>query len=236
MKNNKKELAIEKDTIVRRIILTVIFVLMSIAFSFIERKYFTTHTDSYYSNKDSWLMFIGTIVVSLLISCGCLLNIFIFKNRKIHFVLCSICDGGTWFFVIASLINLLAYYPEFYFDPNYIQIFVTSSFSLLGFGLTICAVMTPFFINAMNKSSDEKRIDTILSQLMPFVFVFMAGLVFTSSCLLNLHIKETSFYKMIIYKALFYSITQILFIVIHIISLTVNYVWYGKKNNKNQDN
>ena len=215
----------KRENLVRHIIYALCFLGLSIGFAFIEKYYFLDLPGSYYQKKDALLIFILLLCIGLVFTVTYLLNLFWIKSEKLHTVLTGVCFGMGCVFIVSLIINLIVNQPQITFDSNYISLFVTSSFTLLGFGLTAASILTPLLIKLMKEKSNEERTDKILSYFLPYIFLFLFGLAFTATCLLELEIKDTSFYKIIVFKALLYSITQILAIIVAICSYLVTFVF-----------
>ena len=92
--------------------------------------------------------------------------------------------------------------------------FVSSSFTLLGFGLTIVAIVSTSVAAKVRSVLENKKCDyALFDVIIPYCLLFVMGLVFSISSLLNVQFADTVFYRVTIYQSLFFSSAQILMIV-----------------------
>lgn len=164
------------------------------------------------------IFLIAVIVLSLIYFGFYLFNLFYVKHLKTHKVMRLLNDSATYSFFIGAIINLLSSAEELLFDATNISLFISSSLTLLGFGLAVVAIIYSSALSRIKTTIEKEESDNhIFVILILFIFCFALGLIFSISALLNIQISETAFYRSIIFKALFYSSAQAFVIVVGIL-------------------
>ncbi len=219
MKN--ESIKLEKTEIIRRLVITVIFSFLSVSLVLCYFFLFLNREDRKVSDNNN-ICFLVVLFASIFsFALFYILNLFVFRRKMVHVAMSAFEDGLTFFSGVASIIVLLASYEEFSFNKEFVSLYVGSSFSLLGFGLTITAIMTGFFVNKLKKDKKEKQIEEVFAYLLPYFLFFVSGLLWTVSALLEIQFIDKGFYQIIIYQSLFFSATQIFLIIYRVIKETL---------------
>lgn len=221
LKMENSTLILKPNQIVRRIFLTTIFSLSVAGLATINHFFFLDRTDRTSNHGENLLLLIIFCVLSFLFLAGYILNLFVFKRKKVYTIMNSISDGVTIFCLISSIVILIVSQDNLIFNKEYLPLLITSSFTLLGFGLTITAILVTYIVNKIRTSESEKKIEFIFAYLLPYFLFFGAGLIYTISSLLELQFVEIGYFKIVVYKSLFYSGIQIFFLVYKIIDIII---------------
>lgn len=159
------------------------------------------------------VVLIASIVISIAYLVGYILNATIFKRVYVYRLTNIISSSAFLFFTACVLILCFASIDKWIFDKNNISLFVSSSFTLLGFGLTIVAIVSTAVVTKVKNALDDKKRDySLFDIIIPYCLLFFMGLIFSISTLLNIQYADTVFYRVTIYQSLFYSSAQILMI------------------------
>ena len=201
----------------RKIVIAVIFYLSLAGVFLINHFFFLNRSDRVDGNNDNIVFLIFGCSFALLFLIGYLLNIFIFKRKNAYLIMNAISDGGSVFCLFSAFAILLASSENLSFNRDYISLFVNSSFALLGFGLTVTAILSPYLVKTIKKASGERQVEVVLAQILPYFFFFGLGLLYTISALLDLQFQDKGYYQIVIYKSLFYSVLQMAFLVFQVI-------------------
>ena len=221
-----------KDKI-KYIFFALVFSIAVIGVSLVNHFWFLDRSDRTANHNENliFLVFICAFAVAFFV--GYLLNLFVSKNNKAFVVMNAISNGGTIFCVFSAFVILLASYDAFKLNLDYISLFISSSFSLLGFGLTVATIQATFLVRSMKKSNENKRADVILAYILPYILLFSFGLIYTCSALLELQSQHAGYYQIIIFKSLFYSILQLFVLLFRLVGGMIKAVLNGNKNNQN---
>lgn len=169
------------------------------------------------NDTNNLILLIVLIILGVFYFVFYLLNMLRFKKVKLYRIMNIVSLGTGLFFGVAIIINLLAASEEYAFDTSNISLFSTVSLTLLGFGLTVVAIL---FQNVKKKINNDikngKTDDGLFYLLIPYFLLFAMGLIFSIASLLNIQHAGTLFYKVIIFRALLYSSFQIIAILIKI--------------------
>lgn len=232
----KKTLKLSLEQIIRRILLMILFSASLIGLSLLNHFLFLEHPDRNVNHAENIAILIVIIVLSLIFLVVYLLNMFVFKNKKIHLFMSTFSDGGTIFLLLSSIVLMVISQDMIIFNKEHVSLFISSSFTLLGFGLTIVAILATRVVETLRQSNPSKRMDVLFSTIFPFFLFFCAGLIYTISALLNLQSIDAGYYKIIIYKSLFYSVIQMFFLVICIFKGFINFAAGTLIDDVNQKN
>ena len=202
LRMENKLTSLKPNQIIKRIFLTFLFSLSLVGLSLINHFLFLDRSDRDVSHSDNVVFLIMFCLLSFLFLLGHILNIFVFKNKKAYILMNSISDGLTIFCLISSMVILIASQDKLVFNKDYLSLLVSSSFTLLGFGLTVTAILISYIVKRINDMKSDKQIETIFAYLLPYFLFFSAGLIYTLSALLELQFVEAGYYKIIIYKSL----------------------------------
>lgn len=163
-------------------------------------------------------MFIVPVIFVALYLLFYILNLFKFNIVKAYKTMNIISSGTVFFFGPAVIINLISASDKLVFNTDNISFFVTVSLTLLGFGLTVVAILFQSIQKTIQKNIEENKLDNgLFDLLIPYFLFFAMALIFSIASLINIQDSGTIFYKVIIYRAFFYSSAQIMMMVIILI-------------------
>ena len=84
----------------------------------------------------------------------------------------SVSDGTTIFCLISCLVILVISQEKLVFNKEYVSLLISSSFTLLGFGLTITAILINYIIKRIKESKSEEKIELLFAYILPYFLFF----------------------------------------------------------------